>query len=209
MLCLFRAGARHVPLALCILLCSEFSFAQDIAGTNGDDAAFSSAVFGDWTLKCVTAARTEQSTKNPDHVCEIFQSVAVDDQGQPVEIMSLAVASFSRLKGKARYTLVAVVPLDVHLPSDFRLSAGGTELALARYRNCDNRGCFVLVPLSDKAIKRLKKAMDGGAHFTDIAGRPIKVVFSLRGFTKAFDSLASGAVPALRVTSEPPRKDSP
>lgn len=213
MLCLFRARTRHVLSTLFILLSVANGLAEEAATSGPGEAALTSAVFDDWTLKCVVSATaptpTPTPTKRPEQLCEIFQSVAVEDQGQPVEIVNLAVSPLPKARGKARYTLVALVPLDVHLPSDFRLSAGGTELALARYRNCDKRGCFVFVPLSDKAIKRLKRAMDGGAHFTDLAGRSIKVVFSLKGFTKAFESLASGVVPAPRAAREAPREGSP
>lgn len=211
MLCLFRARTRHVLSTLFISLSVANGLAEEVATSGAGEAAFTSAVFDDWTLKCVVPAKAPTPTPSNklEQLCEIFQSVAVEDQGQPVEIMSLAVSPLPKAQGKARYTLVGLVPLDVHLPSDFGLSAGGTELALARYRNCDKRGCFVFVSLSDKAIKRLKRAMDGGAHFTDLAGRSIKVVFSLKGFTKAFESLAAGVVPAPGGASETPGEGSP
>jgi len=143
-----------------------------------------SGVYDDWSYKCASI-----SDSTSEQLCEISQVVSVADEGHPVEVLRLAVSRAS--DGKKRgYQLVALAPPGVHLPSDFGLMAGNTRLSLSRYRNCDPRGCFVVVPLTGDSIKRLRRSNEGAAYFRDLAGRAIKVTFSLKGFTKAFDRLA-------------------
>lgn len=174
------------------------AIALEIA-VSGDN--LTSHAFDDWTLHC--AEETDAAGKAVRH-CEIAQAVAVADEGRAVEMLRLAV-SRSGEGGKNAFTLVALAPLDVHLPSQFGLFAGDAKLALAPYRNCNPNGCFVLIPLSKQDIKRLKRARQGAALFRDLGGRPIKLSFSLMGFTKAFDSLAGGVTPAaLSKTEEKP-----
>lgn len=179
-----------------LLPVTAFASETAVSGVN-----LTSHVFDDWTLHC---AEENDAAGKAVRQCEIAQAVAVEYQGRAVEILRLAV-SRSGEGGKTAFTLVTLTPLEVHLPSQFGLFAGDAKLALAPYRNCNPHGCFVLIPLSRQDIKRLKKARQGAALFRDLGGRPIKLSFSLKGFTKAFDSLAGGVTPAaLTGTEEKP-----
>lgn len=194
-----RSGRVFVALVFSLLaIVPVRSFASEAKDSNASDVV--SLAFDDWTLKCI-AKENDAS----DHRCEISQVVAVEDEARTVEILSLAVSRSRNQTGKAVFTLVALTPGDIHLPSDFGLSADDAKLSLSRYRNCNRNGCFVIVPLSNQEIKRLKRATRGAALFRDLAGRPIKVTFSLKGFTKAFDHLATGIIPAaITGTGEMP-----
>ncbi|WP_051105410.1 invasion associated locus B family protein [Pannonibacter phragmitetus] len=146
-----------------------------------------SGQFGDWLLKCVGA-----ESGNP---CELVQPLMVEHEGQPVELLTLAVSKAADRSGKADWVLVVLTPLDVDLPSDFGLQAGQGKPALFRYRNCNHLGCFAVVPLDKGMIGQMQKASDGTAYFRLLNGRAVKVSFSLAGFTKGFEALASGKVP--------------
>lgn len=185
-----RGGRIFAALGFSLLFMWSFdAFTSDAANSSAGDVV--SLAFDDWTLKCVTEETGDSSPR-----CEISQVVAVDDETRKVEILNLAVSRSRDQARKEAFTLVALTPADIHLPSDFGLSVDDVQLSLSRYRNCNQQGCFVIIPLSGQAIKRLKRGREGAALFRDLAGRVIKITFSLKGFTKAFDSFASGVVPA-------------
>lgn len=176
---------------------------QDILAAKAVDASTKdvqvrSLRFDDWTLKCTVKEEDIAGHSSKDnHRCETMQAVSIADGGRTVDILKLAVSRSLDQAGEETFTLVALTPLDVHLPSNFGLSAGGAKLVLARYRNCTRQGCVVSVPLSRNAIKRLKKVREGSAHFRDIAGKSVNITFSLNGFSKAIKSLADDVVPAV------------
>ena len=156
--------------------------------------------FDDWTLRCVVAATTDD--KAPEKpACEIAQPLMVDQGGKPVEVLNLAVSHASDKAGKATWALVVLTPLDVHLASDFGFGAGSAKPSLVRYRNCNHAGCFVIIPLDNNRIGQLKQASDGATFFRLLNGQTVKVSFSLKGFTKAFDALSAGTVPAPGQTA--------
>lgn len=156
--------------------------------------------FDDWTLRCVMppAGRGNIAT-NPS--CEIAQPLMVEHDNKSVEVLSLAISRATDKAGKADWALVVLTPLDVHLASDFGLGLGSAKPSLVRYRNCNHVGCFVIVPLDNNRISQMKQAADGAAFFRLLGGRAVKVSFSLKGFTKAFDTLTAGTVPTAKHTS--------
>jgi invasion protein IalB len=185
---------------LCFLAFFAFSAASAFAQAGvakdevgGDAAATITAErFDDWTLRCVTAAATSPA-------CEVTQPLMVSHDGEPVEILKLAVSRASDKAGKADWALVVLTPLDVHLPADFGFATGAAKPVLLKYRNCNQLGCFVIVPLENERLGAMKKASDGTAYFRLLNGQTVKVSFSLKGFTKAFDALATGKVPAVKA----------
>lgn len=182
----FLKYAQSILFAVLILHVSGGYFASRAQ----DGAAAGQPVseqFGDWLLKCVGA-----ESGNP---CELVQPLMVEHDGQPVELLTLAVSKAADRSGKADWALVVLTPLDVDLPSDFGLQAGQGKPALFRYRNCNHLGCFAVIPLDKGWISQMQKASDGTAYFRLLNGRAVKVSFSLAGFTKGFEALASGKMP--------------
>jgi hypothetical protein len=47
----------------------------------------------------------------------------------------------------------------------------------------------------------MKQASNGATFFRLLSGQAVKVSFSLKGFTKAFDALSAGTVPAAGQAS--------
>ncbi|QCL76497.1 MULTISPECIES: invasion associated locus B family protein [Agrobacterium] len=156
--------------------------------------------FDDWTLRCVVAAGADHKVPQKAS-CEIAQPLMVDQGGKPVEVLNLAISRANDKAGKANWALVALTPLDVHLASDFGFGAGSAKPSLVRYRNCNHAGCFVIIPLDNSLISQMKQASNGATFFRLLGGQAVKVSFSLKGFTKAFDALSAGTVPAAGQAS--------
>jgi invasion protein IalB len=160
--------------------------------------------FDDWMLRCVVAAGVDHNVPEKAS-CEIAQPLMVDQGGKPVEVLNLAISRANDKAGKANWALVALTPLDVHLASDFGFGAGSAKPSLVRYRNCNHAGCFVIIPLDNNRISQMKQASDGATFFRLLNGQAVKVSFSLKGFTRAFDALSAGIVPATgKTTGETP-----
>jgi len=157
--------------------------------------------FDDWVLRCVVSGGASAEAARPAS-CEISQPLMVNQDGNPVEVLNLAVSRASDKAGKVDWALVVLTPLDVHLASDFGYGVGSGKPELVRYRNCNHAGCFVVVPLDNGRISQLKKASDGAAFFRLLNGQAVKVSFSLKGFTKAFNALSEGRVPVSRQETE-------
>lgn len=153
--------------------------------------------FDDWALRCLMPTKVDGKP-----ACEIAQPLSIQHDGTAVEVLNLAVSRASDKSGKADWALVILTPLDVHLASDFGFAAGAAKPLLLRYRNCNQLGCFVIVPLDQSRLSQMKKAADGTAYFRVLSGQVVKASFSLKGFTKAFDALASGTIPAATQAND-------
>ena len=149
-----------------------------------------------WSLRCVNVvspvppdASQPASTRV---ACEASQTVSARQGDQDVDILKLAISEVGEEKGKPLWGLVALLPLDVLLTSDFGLAADKLAPGLYRYRNCNHLGCFAVVPLNGKLVAGLRRSPQGTAYFRLINGKVVKVVFPLEGFGGVLDKLTSG-----------------
>src|SRR5690606_1430599 len=85
---------------------------------------------------------------------------------------------------KVDWALVVLTPLDVHLVSDFGLRIGASKTILARYRNCNHQGCWVVAPIDQAGLDSLKKSAEAVGAFQLMNGQNVNISFSLVGFTK-------------------------
>jgi len=201
----FRLRPQPTALATALILCflASSAHAQDSDISSPSSPAVAEQVstdiratrFDDWVLRCVVADGARERQTKPAS-CEISQPLMVHHDGAPVEVLNLAVSRGLDKAGKADWALVVLTPLDVHLASDFGFGVGSRPPELVRYRNCNHLGCFVVVALDNDRIDQMKKASDGAAFFRLLNGQAVKVSFSLKGFTKAFNALSEGKVPA-------------
>lgn len=162
--------------------------------------------FDDWVWRCVVPGDASAATS-----CEVAQSVTVNQDGRAIDILNLAISRANDKAGKVSWAMVALTPLDVFLPDGFGLTVGDDTATAAKggnkkdntpamptptpYRNCNQLGCFVIIPLDDPTVIRLRTSQEGAGFFRLLNGKTVKVVFSLKGFDKAFASLASKALP--------------
>jgi len=147
--------------------------------------------FGDWSYRC---ARPYGKTSGAA-TCELAQSVRIERDGKLIEVVNLAVSRAKDKAGKVAWALVAVTPLDVHLPSKFGVSVGKTTVTTAPYRNCNRLGCWAVVPLEASILKQFEAQKEAAALFRVLDGKTVRIVFSLKGFTKGFRALKGGKVP--------------
>jgi invasion protein IalB len=135
--------------------------------------------------------------------CEIFQSVQVEQGGQRIEVVNLAIsaarAGEAGAPSAAQWQLIALAPLDSHLPSGLGLIVGKRKRLTESFRNCNHAGCWVVMPADGAMIDAMKRAAKGEVRFRLLGGQSVSVVFSLSGFTAAFDALSSGILPVPAV----------
>lgn len=168
-------------------------FAQPTLATASDQPTTVVAErFEDWQHRCISPQRPDQTA-----ACELSQSVQVDENGRPVEILNIALSRADDAVGSVGWALVVLTPQDVHLPSDFGLKLGNTAPLLARYRNCTEAGCWVVVPADEAVLSAMKRGIEGAANFRLLNGQVVSVIFSLRGFTAGFEALAAGQIPQV------------
>lgn len=198
-------------VALCVsALFAPHSFGQETQDTadtapvetsTGNGAQVLSERFEDWVHRCVVPEKTTGAEVQP--VCELFQSVQIEQDGVFSEILNVSVSKANDKAGKVDWAVLVLAPADVHLPSDFGLSMGSRPPILTRYRNCNQLGCWVVIPADRAVLSGLKKATEGAGHFRLLNGQVVKIVFSLKGFTRAFNALASGQLPAPETKAKP------
>ncbi|MEO9299438.1 invasion associated locus B family protein [Devosia alba] len=195
-----RLLASVLAFMLSSLWLSAGALAQE-ASDHSDVPKLAEEGFGDWLYRCAQPSPVEATAQQP--VCEISQSVMIKppgrDTGGPatelIEILNLTFLRANDLANKVEWALAVLTPLDVHLISDFGLRIGTNKTILARYRNCNHQGCWVIVPIDKEGLESLKRSAEGVGAFRLITGQDVNVSFSLIGFTKAYNALVAGSPP--------------
>lgn len=146
------------------------------------------AVFGDWVLRCVQLARPP-----PARSCEIGQAAQADiavaqGQTQRQTVMQVAIGRVARAQP---WRLTVVLPINVELLSPAQLEPEeGAAIAPLAWQRCLAAGCFASTELRDPALPRLVAlATRARIAFKDGTGRDVQLPISMRGFAQAFDAL--------------------
>ncbi len=122
--------------------------------------------YRDWLVECA------------DVPCRLSTSVEGAD-GTPVVLVSL--------DGPEEAVALAVTTrLAVFVPDGMMLSVGEDPDRLLAWRVCGPDGCEARLPADPDLIAALKRAPDGRVTLTLSDGTPIRLAFSLRGFTGAW-----------------------
>lgn len=201
----FLVHCKFVKFATCSLVFVYLAHAQ----VNPSDAAsgrqnfkIQSRQYDDWTYQCLLPTKQAEDESEPK--CEISQSVQAEQNGTNVELFNVALIRADDKAGKVKWALVILTPLglNIHLPSDFGLIVGKKKPFLTRFRNCNAQGCQVVIPADNSLLRSLKRANNGAGLFRLLNGKVIRVEFSLKGFTKAFNALTSGNPPIEQNTGQ-------
>ncbi len=174
------------------LLAASGTFAQSVSPADAVQLATSqiaSERFEDWQYRCVLPQQSDQAP-----ACELSQSAQVEQDGSPVEVLNIALSRADDAAGNVGWALVILTPQDVHLPSDFGLTLGAATPQIVRYRNCNQAGCWVVIPADEQVLGGMKRGLEGAANFRLLDGQVVRVVFSLRGFTRGFAALSNGDI---------------
>lgn len=152
------------------------------------------AVYGDWTLRCVQvptpgqpAPVAGQAAKTTKH-CELDQAIAVSGQQQPVA----QVAVGPDLNGSSLH-LVAALPVGAWLPAaaSLKVNTDATPVPLS-YKRCLPNACFADAPLTDDLRSAMAASkMAGVITFQMSEGKDSTLPLSFNGFTAAYQALQS------------------
>ena len=82
------------------------------------------------------------------------------------------------------------VPLGIALPVGLRISVDGAPGQNLGFQTCDQAGCYVGEPFPDDLLSAMKAGNVVSISFEDNQKRPIKLDFSLKGFTKALTDIS-------------------
>ena len=115
--------------------------------------------------------------------CRVWQRVQVVHDGIAQDVMAVSIAPAD--DGLA---LLVQLPLDVYLPADFGLRIDGQNERRIRYRNCNEAGCWVVLPVDQSLISQLRRGITAEAALALVEGETVHISFSLRGFTAALSA---------------------
>ena len=135
--------------------------------------------FQDWIIRC--SERAETVAVEP---CVMRQSVLPREGERPIMQIMVGI-----LKDNRRPGVIITVPLGVRLPPGLSLRIDQSEEIRMAYHRCVLRGCQSQLILTEQLEAVLKAGLQGEVTFRGGAGRSISVLFSLKGFTAALNSL--------------------
>ncbi|MEM7211466.1 MAG: invasion associated locus B family protein [Pseudomonadota bacterium] len=131
---------------------------------------------GDWDIVCVEGTDT----------CRMEQT-GKTDQNEPILAVSIERVSGASINGQAYPSVITMVaPLGTLLPA-ISAKIDSAEPKLLPFERCLSNGCFARSPMIDETVSSLKKGSKMLVEFR--RGRMVSVSISLRGFTKAYNSL--------------------
>ncbi|HID67421.1 MAG TPA: hypothetical protein EYP31_04005 [Roseibacterium sp.] len=159
----------NVPLAAALswcLLATAIAQAQTEQG-----ATLPVLSFDAWRVSC------PQGTADS---CRVWQRVQVEHGGTAQDVMAVSVAP-----AENGLALLIQVPLDVYLPADFGLRVDGQGERRLRYRNCNEAGCWVVIPADAALLGQFRRGITAEGALSLIEGETVRISFSLRGFTAA------------------------
>lgn len=152
---------------------------------------YESDVHGDWTLRCVYTADSED-------VCQPYQLLADQDGNSVAEITIFPLPEGQRAAAGA--TLVA--PLETFLPAQLTMAVDGGEARQYPFTFCTARtfspllssGCVARIGMPDDQVAQFKRG-----NTVQIVLRPaaapdelIELTLSLTGFTAALEAVRPG-----------------
>jgi len=142
------------------------------------DADMTTAVYGDWVLRC---QRVPDDPKL-GRACEVIHQVVVEGQQGP--ILQLAIG---KPQAEQQRSVVVVLPTNVLLSRAPEIAASNQAAVLsATWRRCIPGACFAEAEFADKLAAQ---EQGGVVRFTDASNRPIEVPFSTRGLKLALEAL--------------------
>jgi invasion protein IalB len=149
------------------------------------DPQATSAIYGDWTLRCGHIGEGAQSQK----ICEIVQTFTIQGQQGP-----FAGLSIGRPSPKDPLQITFVVVPDILLGSGVKVAVDDkdTQPVDLTWKKCELPGrCFADAEFKDDVLKRWKAQTGRGlVQFKQANGHELGVPVSFRGLAQALEGLA-------------------
>lgn len=131
-----------------------------------------------WGAQCSSSSRGEVLE------CSMEQRLVLEGSGQ--FLARLVIKQHAPANAPV---LMIHVPLGVSIPTGLRVGVDGEPGQSLGYQTCDAAGCYAGDVLSNSMLDALKKGKTLSVAFENSARRPIKLDFSLLGFTKTFEKI--------------------
>lgn len=145
---------------------------------------------GDWTIRCY-------DIKAPTP-CEMVEMQVAKKTGQRVLSVLFAYAPESKA-----HVMQIAVPLGVVFENGLVISADNWKSPVAKFRRCDQGGCYIEAAVGDDVINNLAKASKAQVQIVLIDGKRYDLKFSLKGFNDAHSTLVSLAKSKAAGTPAP------
>lgn len=136
------------------------------------------ATHGDWEIRCIEGSST----------CAMSQVGKTNDGKRAILV------TIQRLKGAKAdngtpvpAAMTVQAPLGILLPYGVRLKIDADQVVPLPLSRCVPAGCISQAPMLDEAVNKMKKGSKAVYGF--FLDKEILVNVSLRGFTKAFNTL--------------------
>lgn len=159
-----------------VSLISVMAFSGAALAQQGQPKLTKKTTHGDWDIVCVEGTE----------VCRMEQ-YGKDEKGEPILLVRIERVKGASVKGQPFPSVISMlVPLGVLLPAmSAKIDAG--EPKLLPFERCLANGCFAASPMIEETVTSLKTGNKMLVEFR--RGRVFSIPISLRGFTKAYNSL--------------------
>jgi len=148
-----------------------------VAGTSASAQTPTQENFGDWSKTCATGESGGQE-------CFIFQNINAEKTGK--RILHLTVV---KVPDVPRPIMIFTVPLGVLLPPGLEVVIDGQPAGRVQIQICSESGCQSQIQFSEELLVKFRAGLKGAVNLIDPSGKTVTVPFSLKGFTKALNSL--------------------
>ncbi len=173
---LFFTGRAGGLLLLCAVACAAFVLRVEVARAQPQDGQ----EFQDWTARCEADPQNPAVTR-----CYIVQAVVVGEHRQRIMLMAVAYPP-----GQPSPLVTAILPLGTDLRPGIEVAIDDGEPKRYPFSVCLPDGCQAHILLDETLMAAFKKGVGGSVVFRrPPERRPIKVPFSLKGFTAAVNSI--------------------
>jgi invasion protein IalB len=194
----------RITLAFAAALLAAPAFAQDDGAAPAAPQAQKSMQpnevkeFGDWTVRCYPV--------NSPSPCEMIELRVAKKTGQRILGFLLAY-----VPARDAHVVQISVPLGVALANGLVIKSDTYTSPVLKFRRCDQLGCYVEAAMGNDVVSQLGKATKADVTIVSVDGKRYNLVFSLKGFTEAHQSLveltkakASGKAPAAPAEAAKP-----
>lgn len=148
--------------------------APGLAGAQQQPKEVKKATHGDWEIVCIEGTE----------LCRMEQ-FAKSAQGERALLVRLQRVQGPQIKAPAVISMLA--PPLVLLSYNLRAKIDNGELKILPFERCLPQGCMAAGPMADVTVAELKKGSKMSVEF--VLEKVEKINVSLRGFTKAYNSL--------------------
>ncbi len=158
------------PLAMSIgiALFQPAALAQEAEPPSADE------VFSDWRVLCQPVEQ--------DVACQMIQSVAAEENGPPVFLLSVSDDEDTDLS----YAVITV-PVGVYLAPGIELHVDKRLPFKVLYEVCDQLGCHAGFRMNGDVLAAFRRGLEVKARVWTARDKAIDFPVSLRGFTAAYN----------------------